>query len=849
MEHYYVTGMSCDACRVRVEKAVRKLDGVSSVSVSLLTNSMVVEGNASSDEIIRTVQKAGYGASIHGTNKDKRSKSENSDNSDYLKDTETPKLIRRLVFSLAFLLPLMYITMGHNMFSWPVPSFFDDNHVALGIVQMLLSLIILFINQKFFVSGFKSVFHFSPNMDTLVALGSSVSFVWSVFVLFKMTALSGGGTGNEEFMDLYHNQLYFESAAMIPALITLGKMLESLSKGKTTDALKSLIEITPKTAVILNGDEETTVPVEEVDSGDIFIVKPGANVPVDGIVLEGTSAVDESSLTGESIPVDKSEGDVVCAGTINSSGFLKCRATRVGGDTTLSQIVRLVSDSASTKAPIGRIADKVSGIFVPAVILIAVIVLIVWLLAGRDIGFALARAISVLVISCPCALGLATPVAIMVGNGVGAKHGILFKTSEALENAGRVKTIALDKTGTITNGNPVVTDIVPFASFSSDELLSIAVSLEKKSEHPLAKAILAYASENGIEAFETEEFSALPGNGLIAEMNGRIIRCGSLKFISRFIDIPDSFYQTVDSLSNDGKTPLFFEKDGVLAGIIAVADSIKDDSSKAISEMKKLGIKTVMLTGDNEKTARAVGKLAGVDKVFSELLPNEKERIIKDLQINGKVAMVGDGINDAPSLVSADIGIALGAGTDVAIDCADVVLVNDSLVDAVEAIRLSKATLKNIHENLFWAFFYNLICIPLAAGLFSIKMNPMICAAAMSFSSVTVCLNALRLNLFKPLKHNQLNSLISSDNKTIKINSMLISENETNDQSFIYVDGMMCEHCETAVKEALEKLPFVVKADADYKKGVVTLFTDGEIDEFKIKKTVEQEGYCYSGKV
>ena len=748
MEQYQVTGMSCAACSARVEKAVSHVPGVTSCSVSLLTNSMGVEGSASPQDIIKAVEEAGYGASLKGADSQQSSASQAAE---ALADHETPILKKRLIASVGFLLVLMYFSMGHMMWGWPVPQWFEHNHVAMGLLQLLLAGIVMVINQKFFISGFKSLWHRSPNMDTLVALGSMASFVWSVYVLFAMTGAQV--SGDMAAVENYMMDFYFESAAMILTLITVGKMLEARSKGKTTDALKSLMKLAPKTAVVIRNGQETTIPVEQVHKGDIFVVRPGENIPVDGVVLEGTSAVNESALTGESIPVDKAAGDMVSAATVNQSGFIRCEASRVGEDTTLSQIIKMVSDAAATKAPIAKIADRVSGIFVPAVITIAVITTIVWLLTGQTFGYALARGISVLVISCPCALGLATPVAIMVGNGMGAKNGILFKTAVSLEETGKVQIVALDKTGTITSGQPEVTDILPAEGFSEEQLLTLAFSLEQKSEHPLAKAVLKKAEERKLHAYEISDFQALPGNGLSGIMNSQTLMGGSMKFISSRVSVPDSLKQQAEHLAEQGKTPLLFASDNKLAGIIAVADVIKEDSPQAVKELQNMGIQVVMLTGDNEKTARAIGKQAGVDEVIAGVLPDGKESVIRSLKEQGKVAMVGDGINDAPALTRADIGIAIGAGTDIAIDAADIVLMKSRLSDVPAAIRLSRATLRNIHENLFWAFFYNVIGIPLAAGvwipIFGWTLNPMFGAAAMSLSSFCVVTNALRLNLFK----------------------------------------------------------------------------------------------------
>ena len=828
--------MSCAACQARVEKAVLKVDGVENVSVSLLTNSMGVTGSADSAEIIRAVEKAGYGASLKRPETAIKTAASFPDEEDALKDTETPKLIKRLILSAVFLIALMYITMGHNMLNWPLPPFFEHNHLALTLTQMILAAVVMVINRKFFSSGFSSLIHGAPNMDTLVALGSSVSFGWSLYVFYRMCGMVTAGVPNAELMELYHNQLYFESAAMIPALITVGKTLEAKSKGRTTSALKSLMKLSPKTAVILREGEEVEVPIEEVRVGDIFIVRPGENVPVDGVVIEGSSAVNEAALTGEGIPVDKENGDRVSAATTNISGFLKCRAERVGEDTTLSQIIHMVSDAAATKAPIARIADKVSGIFVPAVIGIAIIVTVCWLIAGAGAADALERGICVLVISCPCALGLATPVAIMVGNGIGAKNGVLFKTSEALENAGKTKIIALDKTGTITAGEPRVTDIIPFDGVTEKRLLELASAIEKKSEHPLAKAVLGFAGEQGLKIAEAEDFEIIAGNGLRGSVEGVELFGGSERFIDGIAPLSEAQKEQSRLLSDEGKTPLFFVGNGKALGMIAVADTIKTDSAEAISELKELGLKVVMLTGDNERTAKAIGKAAGVDDIIASVLPDGKAEAIRTLQKQGMVAMVGDGINDAPALTCADIGIAIGAGTDVAIDSADIVLMNGSLMDAVSAIRLSKATLRNIHENLFWAFFYNIICIPLAAGLLSWKMNPMIGAAAMSLSSFTVCMNALRLNFFKFGKKGEIRAASSEAAQTEE-------KSEEKQVKEILVGGMMCPHCEAAVKSALEALPFVESAKASHAEGKVRITLSGEADLERIKASVEGEGY------
>lgn len=746
MKQYIVTGMSCAACQNRVEKAVSKVEGVQSCAVSLLTNSMSVEGDVDSAKVIEAVEKAGYGAKEKGEETSKKKMSDSiREQEEALEDHETPVLKRRLVISIVFLLALMYITMGFNMWGWPLPSFFHHNHMALGMTQMFLALAVMIVNRKFFISGFTSLWHKAPNMDTLVALGSSVSFVWSVYILYKMTGLYTAGADSEISMELYHNKLYFESAAMIPALITVGKMLEAMSKGKTTSALKSLLKLAPKTAVLLRDGKEVQVDIDEVQVGDVFAVKPGESIPVDGIILSGETAVNESNLTGESIPVDKQPGDTVSASTINTSGYITARSTRVGEDTTLSQIIRMVSDAASTKAPIARVADKVSGIFVPTIIVLSLVVLAGWLLAGKDFSYALERGITVLVISCPCALGLATPVAIMVGNGVGAKHGILFKTSEALENAGKTEIIALDKTGTITKGVPEVMDVLPYGTHTKEELLEKAVALEEKSEHPLAKAIVHYASQ--IKHAPAENFRTLVGSGVEGTYAGKKVHAGNVERIGQYVSLDKEVMDSVHTLAEQGKTPLLFEEEGDYLGSIAVADALKEDSVEAIRQLKNMGIEVVMVTGDNARTAKAIGAKAGVNRVISGVLPDGKEQTIRDLKKKGRVMMVGDGINDAPALTASDSGVAIGAGTDVAIDSADIVLMNSSLMDAVKAIRLSRKTLKNIHENLFWAFFYNAICIPLAAGLFKVEMNPMIGAAAMSLSSFTVCMNALRLNL------------------------------------------------------------------------------------------------------
>ena len=845
MEQFVVTGMSCAACQTRVEKAVSKVPGVTSCSVSLLTNSMGVEGTASEEAIIQAVENAGYGASKKGEEiAAKQSASQRlAAEEDALKDRETPKLKKRLKYSVIFLVLLMYITMGHNMWNWPLPSFLVHNHLGLALTQMLLALVVMFINRKFFTSGFRSLIEGAPNMDTLVALGSSVSFGWSLAVFYQMTIAVTNGVSNMDLMPMYHNELYFESAAMIPALITVGKMLEAMSKGRTTDALKSLMKLAPKTANVIRNGKEETIGIDEVQTGDIFVVRPGESIPVDGVIEEGTSAVNESALTGESIPVDKAEGDTVSAATINQSGFIRCRATRVGEDTTLSQIIRMVSDAAATKAPIAKIADRVSGVFVPAVIVIAMITTIGWLIAGQTLAFALARGISVLVISCPCALGLATPVAIMVGNGLGAKNGVLFKTSESLEEAGKVQIVALDKTGTITSGQPEVTDVLPYER-SEEELLLLADSLEQKSEHPLARAIVKEADKRSMKAEEVTGFQALPGNGLTAEWNGSVIHGGSRKFISSLVSIPEELQQKSDALANEGKTPLFFEQDGRLAGIIAVADTIKEDSAAAVKQLQNMGIEVVMLTGDNARTAQAIGRQSGVDRVIAGVLPDGKEAVIRKLQKRGKVAMVGDGINDAPALTAADTGIAIGAGTDVAIDSADIVLMNSKLTDVAAAVRLSRATLRNIHENLFWAFFYNAICIPLAAGLFSWKMNPMIGAAAMSLSSFTVCMNALRLNLFRmhdaskdrPLKHRAAAEEAQPEEEKGAV--PLMTETAV-------IGGMMCEHCENRIQKALGSLDGVVSVKADHTKGTAVMQVTKLVSEAEVKKALEEQDYQF----
>ena len=862
LEKYNVTGMSCASCQAHVEKAVSKVPGVKSVSVSLLTNSMAVDGTASDADIIKAVEDAGYGASKQDfdTPKAGSASAKLAAEEESLKDKTTPKLIKRLIWSVIVLLVLMYITMGHNMWGWPVPAFLNHNHIGLAITQMLLALIVMTINRAFFTSGFKSLIHGSPNMDALVALGSGVSFGWSLYILYRMTYLLTTGTSQMDLMPLYHNQLYFESAAMIPALITIGKTLESYSKGRTTDALKNLMKMAPKTAVIERDGQQVEVGIDEVKSGDIFVVKPGESIPVDGVIVEGTTAVDESALTGESIPVDKAVDDTVSAATINQSGFIKARATRVGEDTTFSQIIQMVSDAAATKAPIARIADTVSGVFVPAVMAIALVVFIVWMIVGGGTTTSLEHAITVLVISCPCALGLATPVAIMVGNGMGAKNGVLFKTSEALENAGKVQIIALDKTGTITEGKPQVTDIIPTEGFSAYELLKKAYSLESKSEHPLARAVVEKAEGAGVKADETENFEALTGNGLKGTINGKIIYGGSEKFISSLVKINDDLLKKSTELSEQGKTPLFFEEDGKLIGIIAVADIIKSDSRQAVKELQHMGIEVVMLTGDNERTAKAIGEEAGVDRVIAGVLPDGKEKVIRELQKRGRVAMVGDGINDAPALTRADTGIAIGAGTDVAIDSADIVLMNSKLTDVSAAIRLSRATLKNIYENLFWAFAYNALLIPMAAGLYpGIHLNPMWGAAALSLSSFTVCMNALRLNLFKvhsakhdkPLRHPALPDT-SGEKITVAENAVngnpaacpIESVNGGNTmKETVNVKGMMCQMCEKHVSEGLRKIDGVTSATADHEKGTAVIEATKPIAEADIKKAVEDAGY------
>ena len=827
MKKFNVTGMSCAACSSRVEKAVSKVEGVQSCSVSLLTNSMGVEGSASDESIIAAVEKAGYGASVAGAEK------KQSAETDQLKDKDTPVLMHRLIASVGFLVVLMYISMGHMMWGWPLPNFFTDNHIAMGLVQLLLCVIIMVINQKFFISGFKGLIHRSPNMDTLVALGSGASFVYSVYALFAMT--DAQVKGNAELVMSYMHEFYFESAAMILTLITVGKMLEAHSKGKTTNALKALLNLAPKKATLLIDGKETEVTVDKVKKGDVFVVRPGESIPVDAEITDGSTAVDESALTGESIPVDKVVGDTVSAGTINKSGFIKCSATAVGEDTALSQIIKMVSDAAATKAPVAKIADKVSGVFVPAVIVIALITIAVWLLCGQTVGYALARGISVLVISCPCALGLATPVAIMVGNGMGARKGILFKTAASLEEAGKTQIAVLDKTGTITKGEPKVTDIIPF-EITENELLKYAYSIEVKSEHPLAKAIIVKAEELSLNPYEVTDFKAESGNGLSAEYNGKRIIGGSKKYISSLIGISNDILSKADSLSEEGKTPLFFMKGDKLLGIIAVADVIKDESPQAVKELQNMGIKVVMLTGDNERTAKAVGKLAGVDEVIAGVMPDGKEKVVAELKKQGKVLMVGDGINDAPALTRADIGMAIGSGTDIAIDAADVVFMKSKLTDVPAAVRLSRKTLRNIHENLFWAFIYNVIGIPLAAGvwipLLGWQLNPMFGAAAMSLSSFCVVTNALRLNFFD----------ITNPKKDRKIKYKSKKDDNAMTKT-IKIDGMMCSHCEGRVKQSLEGLAQVSQAEVSHEKGTAVVTLTAEVSNDVIKKTVEDQGY------
>ncbi|ATO98794.1 copper-translocating P-type ATPase [Faecalibacterium duncaniae] len=854
MEQYTVTGMSCAACSARVEKAVKAVPGVTSCSVSLLTNSMGVEGTASASAIVKAVQEAGYGASP----KDAAAETPSAE-LDALADHETPRLKKRLIASLVFLAVLMYFSMGHMMWGWPLPHWFDGNHVAMGLVQLLLAGIVMVINQKFFISGFKGLLHRAPNMDTLVALGSSASFLWSTYALFAMTRAQVDG--NDVLVMHYMMELYFESAAMILTLITVGKMLEARSKGKTTDALKSLMKLAPQTATLLREGAEVTVPIAQVKKGDLFVVRPGENIPVDGLVLEGSSAVNESALTGESIPVDKTAGDKVSAATTNQSGFLKCEATRVGEDTTLAQIIRMVSDAAATKAPIAKIADTVSGFFVPAVISISVLTTLVWLLLGREFGYALARGISVLVISCPCALGLATPVAIMVGNGLGARNGILFKTAASLEAAGRTQIVALDKTGTITSGEPRVTDILPAEGVSESELLTLAASLEQKSEHPLAKAVLAYAETETIACPDVTDFAALPGNGLSARLDGMEIYGGNAEFIATKASVPAELQAEAARLAAEGKTPLFFGGAGRLMGVIAVADTLKEDSPRAIRELQNMGIRVVMLTGDNQRTADAIGRQAGVDEVIAGVLPDGKEAVIRRLQESGKVAMVGDGINDAPALTRADTGIAIGAGTDVAIDAADVVLMNSRLSDVPAAIRLSRATLRNIHENLFWAFIYNIIGIPLAAGVFipfGLTLNPMFGAAAMSLSSFCVVSNALRLNLFDlhSTKHdrNPKSAALpaapvqpaAAENTAEPVSAPVVKEDNAMKKT-LHVEGMMCGHCEARVKKALEALPAVDEAVVSHEAGTAIVTLNAEASDADLKKAVEDQDYKVTG--
>ena len=831
MEQYTVTGMSCAACSARVEKAVSAVPGVTSCSVSLLTNSMGVEGTASAEAVVSAVQAAGYGASLKGASCAPTAAAQE----DALADRETPALKRRLIASLGFLLALMYVSMGHMMWGWPLPACLADNHVAMGLLQMLLTIAVMVINQKFFINGFRSLLHGAPNMDTLVALGAAASFGYSTYALFAMTGAQV--RGDAAAVMRYMHEFYFESAAMILALITVGKMLEARSKGKTTDALRSLMKLAPQTATLVRGGQELAVPIAQVQRGDVFVVRPGESIPVDGVVLEGESAVNESALTGESIPVDKAVGDSVSAATTNQSGFLRCEATRVGEDTTLSQIIKMVSDAAATKAPIAKVADRVSGVFVPTVIALAILTTAVWLLCGQSIGFALARGISVLVISCPCALGLATPVAIMVGNGLGAKNGILFKTAVSLEETGKTEIVALDKTGTITQGEPRVTDVLPAEGMTQGALLSLAAALEQRSEHPLARAVMMRAEEDGLTAAPVGDFRALPGNGLTATLSGETLLGGSLSFVSSQVDVPRSIHQKAEALAEEGKTPLFFAQAGRLAGVIAVADVIKADSPAAIDALRNMGIRVVMLTGDNEKTARAIGRLAGVDEVIAGVLPEGKESVIRRLQAQGRVAMVGDGINDAPALTRADIGVAIGAGTDVAIDAADVVLMKSRLSDVPAAIRLSRATLRNIHENLFWAFFYNVIGIPLAAGvwipLFGWTLNPMFGAAAMSLSSFCVVSNALRLNLFK----------LHDAGKDKKINRHSKHKEETTMVKTMKIEGMMCGHCEAAVKKALEAIDGVASAEVSHTDGTAVVTLSKPVENAALRKAVEDKDY------
>lgn len=861
MEQYHVTGMSCAACQARVEKAVSKVPGVTGCAVSLLTNSMGVEGTARSSDIIHAVENAGYGASLWGAEKTQDGgQGLYREEEEALKDHETPKLKKRLLYSLGFLVVLMYFSMGYMMWGWRVPAFME-NPVALGTVEMLLAILVLFINRQFFISGYRSLFQGSPNMDTLVALGSSAAFLYSLVELFLM--IDAEGKMDMDTVMKYGMNLYFESAAMIPTLITVGKMLEAKSKGKTTDALKGLMKLAPKTAVVLRDGQEVTVDIQEVKAGDIYVVRPGENIPVDGVILEGSTAVNESALTGESVPVDKQAGDEVSAATLNTSGFIRCRAERVGRDTTLSQIIQMVSDAAATKAPLARIADRVSGIFVPAVIGIAVLTLGGWLLAGETFTFAIARAISVLVISCPCALGLATPVAVMVGNGMGARHGILYKTSEALEETGRTETVILDKTGTITNGTPVVTDLIPADGVKEEQLVSLANSLEKKSEHPLAAAVTVYAGQKNIDSLDAEEFEAIPGCGLkgtVSENGGKhVLLGGSQKWISSLVRIPEDLLKKSGKLAEEGKTPLFFAEDEELLGLIGVADTIKADSAEAIRQMKKMGIRVVMLTGDNEKTARAIGKKAGVDEVIAGVLPDGKEREVRRRMRHGRVTMVGDGINDAPALTRADIGMAIGAGADVAVDAADVVLMKNSLLDAAAAIRLSRATIRNIHENLFWAFLYNAICIPLAMGLYGIAMKPMYGAAAMALSSFCVCMNALRLNLFHlyrsdrdhPVRPKKFSRKEWEERVKIIGDTGEKEESENSagkgvmKQETVRIRGMMCEHCEMVVRKSLESLDGVEKAVVSHKKGTAELSLSKDVPASSIQKAVEDQGYHF----
>ena len=840
MKQYDVTGMSCAACSARVEKAVNGVEGVTGCAVSLLTNSMGVEGDVAPEKIIRAVEAAGYGCREKGATK---KAVDHAAEEEALKDRETPVLKKRLLWSLGFLLILMYFSMGHHMWGWPIPAWFEGNHVAMGLVQMVLSAIILLINKKFFVSGFTSLIHGAPNMDTLVAMGSGVSFVYSTVVLFLMT--DAVVKGDEARTMTLMNSFYFESAAMILTLITVGKMLEARSKGKTTDALRSLMKLSPKTAVVVREGQEAEVPIEEVATGDMFVVRPGENIPVDGVVLEGHSAVNEAALTGESIPVDKAEGDPVSAATVNQSGFLKCQATRVGEDTTLSQIIHMVSDAAATKAPIDKVADRVSGVFVPAILAIAAVVFVIWLALGRPFSFALSRGIAVLVISCPCAMGLATPVAIMVGNGKGARNGILFKNAVSLEETGKVDMVVLDKTGTVTTGEPKVTDVVPAAGVGENELLTLAYALEKKSEHPLAKAILRRGDELGLAAREVADFEALPGNGLTATLDGDTLSGGNLTFISGRCAVPADVRDAAEALAEQGKTPLFFAKNDALLGVVAVADVMKADSAQAVRELQDMGIRVVMLTGDNERTARAIGQQAGVDRVVAGVLPQGKESVIRELKALGKVAMVGDGINDAPALTRADMGIAIGAGTDVAIDAADVVLMKSSLLDVPAAIRLSRATLRNIHENLFWAFFYNCIGIPIAAGLIrGVALDPMFGAAAMSLSSFCVVTNALRLNLFK--MHDGKRDRQKKHPVTLP-EQPVAAEPPALVEKTVRITGMMCEHCEAAVKGALEKVPGVRSAAASHEAGTARVVLETEVSDEALTKAVEAIGYIVDG--